>query len=154
MISNTLLKVSCLLAAVFIFSPSYIEASCNTCSPHGIACINETSYHLCFENKANTNQVITCPGNKVCSSTKLRCVEKGSGSPACEPNKGCGDCRIGELFACTSRTTFAQCHDGKLTTFTGVCPEGFVCETREGGEICKNECDRPNKLECDRESPL
>lgn len=71
---------------------------------------------------------------------------------SCTPNKGCGVCKENKLFACTSRTTFVQCNGEELTDITGVCPEGLVCDS-ESGEICKDECNRPQELECDREAP-
>ncbi|XP_065361093.1 uncharacterized protein LOC135954787 [Calliphora vicina] len=152
MTQNTLLTLSFLLAAAFILAPSHIEAKCNLCSDYGIACINETSFNLCFGGKQDTSKVYDCPADRLCSATSLKCIEASSGGKAaCEPNKGCGVCDGDKIFACTSRTTFAQCNGEELTEITGVCPKGLTCNS-EGSEICVDECNRPNVFECDREA--
>ncbi|XP_037820589.1 uncharacterized protein LOC119609758 [Lucilia sericata] len=155
MAQSTLLKLSFLLAAAFILAPTYTKAKCNLCTDYGIACVNETAFNMCFGGKPDTSNVYSCPPGKVCSATSLKCANvSGSAQPACEPNKGCGICDGFKLFACTSRTTFAQCNPDKTLSQKNInCPKGLTCST-QSIEICVNECERPTTSECDRETPL
>ncbi|KNC33109.1 hypothetical protein FF38_04689 [Lucilia cuprina] len=148
---STLLTLSFLLAAVFILTPTYTEAKCNLCSDYGIACVNETAFNFCINGKPDTSNVYNCPSGKICSATGLKCA--ANARPACEPNKGCGICDGVKLFACTSRTTFAQCNGPILSGKNINCPKGLTCST-QSTEICVNACDRPTTYECDRETPL
>lgn len=143
-----------LLAVSFILIPSRIDAKCNLCSEYGIACINETSFHLCYGDKPDTSSDFNCPSESLCSASSLKCVSAESGGkPACEPNVGCGVCGGDKMFACTSRTTFAQCNGTKLTQINGQCPKGLICHS-QGSEICVDECNKPAVLECDRDTPM
>ena len=136
-----------------ILVPTITEAKCNTCNPNGIACINETAFNLCFNEKADTTNEFNCPEGNVCSQTQFKCVKKGDGPAACDPNQGCAVCDGIKMFACTSRTTFAQCNGDVITRNSGKCPEGFVCDSNSK-EICVNECNMPAQIECDRAEPL
>lgn len=143
----------CFAVFALMLVPSLIEAKCNTCSTYGVACINETAFNLCFNEKPDTANEFSCPEGTVCSQTQFKCIPKGDGPAACNPNQGCAECDGIKMFACTSRTTFAQCNGQEITTNSGKCPEGFICDSNSM-EICVDECNTPEQIECDRDTPL
>lgn len=128
-----------------------VQGKCNYCGDNDIACVNRTSFKLCFDGE-KSEEIYTCPEGMACVGLNTKCAkDDGNVPPECDQDtSGCDICNDSKLFTCTSRTTFAQCDGTTITTTTGKCPEGFVCDTRSN-MACVNECNAPEQIECDRE---
>lgn len=144
---------SLILSVGLILAAYQIEAKCDACGTNGIACVNETSFHMCYDGNQDKSEILTCPSNKICVRSSMKCVDPGMGlTPDCIPDRTCSYCDGSKLFTCTSRTTYAMCNGDQLTDFKGVCPPKLVCDS-SSSEICVTECKLTNnQIECDRES--
>lgn len=135
----------------FVLIVQQTDAKCDTCGTNGIACINETSFHICYGSNPDTKSVMTCPTGNICVRSSVKCAEKGMGpQPDCVREKSCGTCDGSKLFTCTSRKTYAMCNGTEVTDNGGVCPRNLICNS-SGSQICVTECDLNGPIECDRD---
>ncbi|XP_054735770.1 uncharacterized protein LOC129242892 [Anastrepha obliqua] len=138
-----------LIIAIAALLVDQSTASCGVCGTNGIACISETDFYICSNGTPNTSKVQTCPNNGTCTALLGKCFE-ATNAPADCTTVTCGCTVDSGTFACTSRTTFAQCN-GNETVATGTCPTGLICSTK-GGEICKDACILEGVIECDKDA--
>ncbi|XP_037947665.1 uncharacterized protein LOC119679376, partial [Teleopsis dalmanni] len=111
----------------------YIEAECDVCQRNRVACINSTSYYLCFEdNFPNTEVLYHCKDGFDCTNLNAICVQSNvQRPPSCDDSAQCGLCSAHRnyVFACQSRTTFQMCYGAaRPTSPIGYCPDGYVCD--------------------------
>ncbi|XP_061395558.1 uncharacterized protein LOC133331177 [Musca vetustissima] len=141
-----------MVVLAFVLIAQQIDAKCDTCGSNGIACINETSFHMCYGSLPDTSSVLTCPEGRICVRNGLKCVVPGTGAePDCIREKSCGECDGSKLFTCTSRRTYAMCNGTKIVeNGGGVCPKNLICNS-SGREMCVTECDLNGAIECDRD---
>ncbi|KAH8373684.1 hypothetical protein KR093_003284, partial [Drosophila rubida] len=108
-----------------------VNSECNACqASNDVACINQTSYQLCFGGtKPHTDQTFTCPDGLVCSEMPNICFQRSDTPASCGDTSSCGLCNQNKVFACTSRNTFAFCYGAPTpSTQNGTCPEGRFCD--------------------------
>lgn len=74
--------------------------------------------------------------------------------PACGDTSMCSRCDDGQLFACTSRTTFAYCSNGDAQGASVPCPDQYFCSVAgaKDGTPCTIACEPDPSDTCDRES--
>ncbi|XP_053955726.1 uncharacterized protein LOC128861550 isoform X2 [Anastrepha ludens] len=103
---------------------------CNVCQSNTAACINETSFHLCYGGTVPiTEQTFHCDDGLVCSDQPNICFQSGGATASCGDTSSCGLCNENNVFACTSRNTFAFCFGAtQPTNVNGTCPTGRVCD--------------------------
>ncbi|KAM7358927.1 uncharacterized protein ACRADG_003714 [Cochliomyia hominivorax] len=111
---------------------NYTSAECNVCQSNQAACVNSTSFYLCFgDKKPNTNILYHCKDGFDCTDLSAICVQTSSQRPpSCGDTSLCGMCAAHRnfLFACLSRTTFQMCYGAiRPTGQIGYCPPGYVC---------------------------
>ncbi|SPP76207.1 Hypothetical predicted protein [Drosophila guanche] len=114
-----------------------IWSTCDVCQSNGAACINQTSYNLCFGGSSpNTAQTFTCTDGLVCTDQPIICFQRSETPASCGDTDSCGQCAPNYTFACTSRSTFAFCFGAtKPTNVTGSCPTDYFCDASTQ-EIC------------------
>ncbi|XP_062134594.1 uncharacterized protein LOC133844551 [Drosophila sulfurigaster albostrigata] len=115
-----------------------VNSVCNECQPlNDAACINETSFHLCFGSSTpNTDQTFTCPDGLVCSQQPNICFQRSETPASCGDTDSCGLCNSDYVFACTSLTTFSLCYGATTpSTTNGTCPDGRFCDA-SSSNIC------------------
>ncbi|XP_030373076.1 uncharacterized protein LOC115623039 [Scaptodrosophila lebanonensis] len=107
-------------------------ADCNVCQSNGAACINSTSYYMCFGGiTPNQEQLYHCLDGFECTDLRAICVQKNAQRPpSCGNTALCGQCSAHRnyLFACLSRGIFQMCYGSSQPAGKfGYCPTGFVC---------------------------
>ncbi|XP_011179812.1 uncharacterized protein LOC105210501 [Zeugodacus cucurbitae] len=147
---NTQIAISLLLIATVGLWVQPTTATCGVCGTNGIACISESEFYICFNNQPDKSTKHACPDGGTCTSLMMKCSDAAN-APADCPALTCGCTVDSGMFACTSRTTFAQCNDDEVVT-RGTCPTGLVCAAQRGGEICVDECLLDGKIDCDSEA--
>lgn len=89
---------------------------------------NISIYRL--ENVPNTEQLFTCPDGMVCTNLPNICFQRNLLPASCGDTSSCGICNSNQVFACTSRTTFAFCFGAPIPSDTvGTCPVGTTCDS-------------------------
>ncbi|XP_013111479.2 uncharacterized protein LOC106089997 [Stomoxys calcitrans] len=146
--------------SVFIWQVSYVilkhshyaAAECNVCQSNQAACINTTSYYLCFGGDTPVmDELYHCQNGFDCTDLNAICVQSSSQRrPSCGDTSLCGLCSAhrNHVFACMSRTTFRMCY-GALRPIgpTGYCPEGYVCDAKSN-TVCVPQ-NLANEVTCD-----
>ncbi|XP_017848476.1 uncharacterized protein LOC108603837 [Drosophila busckii] len=116
-----------LLSGLFLAT----KGACNVCQPHNdAACLNQTAYQLCFgSGQPSAAQTFVCPDGLVCSDKPTVCFQRSEIPASCGDTDSCGICNLNNVFACTSRTTFAFCFGATTpTTVNGTCPVDKFCD--------------------------
>ncbi|KAH8336058.1 hypothetical protein KR067_013520, partial [Drosophila pandora] len=143
------------VAAAFLVAQSWSE--CNVCQNNQVACINSSSFYLCFgDGTPHTDQLYHCLDGFDCTNLSAICVQKSSQRPpSCGDTSKCGQCSasVNYLFACQSRGIFQMCYGatrpmGKF----GYCPTGTVCDATSNA-ICVPEVANQN-VTCDLNDDL
>uniref|UniRef100_A0A1I8NW72 Uncharacterized protein n=1 Tax=Stomoxys calcitrans TaxID=35570 RepID=A0A1I8NW72_STOCA len=131
-----------------------VLAVCNECQDNHVACVNETSYYMCFgEGIPNTKQLFTCPDGMVCTYLPTICFQRSTLPASCGDTSSCGVCNANQVFACTSRTTFAFCFGATIPSdVVGNCPKGTICDA-SSPNFCVDEL-MPNSIVCDQIEPV
>ncbi|XP_061395607.1 uncharacterized protein LOC133331222 [Musca vetustissima] len=131
-----------------------VAAVCNECQENNVACVNETSYHFCFgANIPNTEQLFTCPDGLVCTHLPNICFQRNTLPASCGDTSSCGICNSNQVFACTSRTTFAFCFGATIPSdVVGSCPTGMICDA-SSSDFCVREL-KPTSIVCDLTEPI
>uniref|UniRef100_A0A1L8EIK8 Putative secreted protein n=1 Tax=Haematobia irritans TaxID=7368 RepID=A0A1L8EIK8_HAEIR len=130
----------------------YATAECNVCQSNQAACINTTSYYLCFGgNIPNMHELYHCKDGFDCTDLNAICVQSSSQRrPSCGDISLCGQCSAhrNHVFACLSRTTFQMCY-GAIRPIgqIGYCPQGYVCDAKSDA-VCVLE-DLVDEVTCD-----
>ncbi|XP_017474252.1 PREDICTED: uncharacterized protein LOC108364890, partial [Rhagoletis zephyria] len=116
--------------AIFIIILRVTSQGCNVCQSNSAACINETSFYLCYGGTLPyTNQIYNCADGLVCSDQPNICFQSNGAAASCGDTSSCGLCNANQVFACTSRTTFAFCFGAtRPTDVNGTCPTGWLCD--------------------------
>ncbi|XP_049313862.1 uncharacterized protein LOC105223594 [Bactrocera dorsalis] len=109
------------------------SAACNVCQDNQVACINSTSFYLCFgDSNPNMDVLYHCKEGFECTEYNAICLQaSATRAPSCGSTSLCGQCtaQANALFACLSRTTFQMCYGAVHPTGqVGYCPSGFVCD--------------------------
>ncbi|XP_054734441.1 uncharacterized protein LOC129241915 [Anastrepha obliqua] len=154
---------------------------CNVCQSNTAACINETSFHLCYgvwpadeqqyslqwgaldlpaRFRSNplgtvpiTDQTFHCDDGLVCSDQPNICFQSGGATASCGDTSSCGLCNENNVFACTSRNTFAFCFGAtKPTNVNGTCPTGRVCDASTQ-DICVLQAQNTSII-CNLDQPI
>ncbi|KAL7739496.1 hypothetical protein ACLKA6_003941 [Drosophila palustris] len=115
-----------------------VSGKCNECqATNDVACINQTSYHLCFgQSTPNTAQTFTCPEGLVCTEQPNICFQRTEIPSSCGDTSSCGLCNENKVFACTSLHTFSFCYGGPTpSAVNGTCPSGRFCDA-SSANIC------------------
>ncbi|XP_065361534.1 uncharacterized protein LOC135955152 [Calliphora vicina] len=130
-----------------------VNAACNVCQENNVACVNLTSYHMCFGGtKPNTEQLFSCPEGLVCTNLPNICFQRSTLPASCGDTSSCGKCNSNQVFACTTRTTFAFCFGSTIPSeVVGSCPGGKICDA-SSADFCVDEL-TPNSIVCDLEQP-
>ncbi|XP_034481977.1 uncharacterized protein LOC117787540 [Drosophila innubila] len=120
-----LLSLSCLVNWTF--------SDCNVCQPNQAACINSTSYYMCFgDDTPYTDHIYNCLAGFQCSDYPSICIQKNAQRPpSCGDTSKCGHCSAHRnyKFACHSRGIFQLCYGASQPTGSyGKCPAGTVCD--------------------------
>ncbi|XP_067646514.1 uncharacterized protein [Eurosta solidaginis] len=128
------------------------KAACNVCQDNQVACVNSTSFYLCFgESTPYTDVLYHCKDGFECTEFNAICLQaSATRPPSCGSTSLCGQCTAhrNALFACMSRTTFQMCYGGvRPTGQLGYCPTGFVCDATSDA-ICVSAAG-PNTVACD-----
>ncbi|XP_050335218.1 uncharacterized protein LOC126762485 [Bactrocera neohumeralis] len=144
------------LQALFILSISvwYVSGqACNVCQSNSAACINETSFYLCYGGTVPIkDQMFHCADGLICSNLPNICFQSNGASASCGDTSSCGLCNENQVFACTSRNTFAFCFGAtKPTDVTGSCPTGRICDASTQN-ICVTEV-QSTSIICNLDSP-
>ncbi|XP_013116903.1 uncharacterized protein LOC106094246 [Stomoxys calcitrans] len=131
------------------------NAKCDECGPNSVACISNSSFHLCYDKIPDTSQTFSCVSGAICTQLSMVCIAAESGvEPDCLPKTACSKCDENQLFTCTSSTTYARCIDGQVQSVSYKCPRHLFCDTRTS-EICVDECHLDLGMpECDLDEPL
>ncbi|KAH8364251.1 hypothetical protein KR084_004875 [Drosophila pseudotakahashii] len=142
------------LVVVFLaFMVVQTLSDCNVCQSNQVACINSTSFYLCFGGKLKAkpselnykhhvnhpsdgtphrDQLYHCLEGFDCTNLTAICVQKSSQRPpSCGDTTQCGQCNANRnyLFACQSRGIFQMCYGATRPTGKfGYCPSGTVCD--------------------------
>ncbi|EDW40770.1 GM25094 [Drosophila sechellia] len=127
-------------------------SDCNVCQSNQVACINSTSFYLCFgDGTPHRDQVYHCLEGFDCTNLTAICVQKSSQRPpSCGDTSQCGQCNANRnyLFACQSRGIFQMCYGATRPTGKfGYCPTGTVCDA-SSTSICVPEVEGQT-LTCD-----
>ncbi|ALC44880.1 CG14958, partial [Drosophila busckii] len=115
-------------------------AACNVCQSNQVACMNSTSFYLCFgEGTPNTDNLYSCLAGFQCSDRAAICIQKNAQvPPSCGDTSKCGQCSAHRnfKFACHSRGIFQMCVGAAQPTGVyGECPSGKVCDANSD-EVC------------------
>ncbi|XP_020714560.1 uncharacterized protein LOC101457555 [Ceratitis capitata] len=132
------------------------SAECNVCQTNQVACINSTSFYLCFgDTSPNMDVLYHCKEGFECTEFNAICLQaSATRPPSCGSTSLCGQCtaQANALFACLSRTTFQMCYGGLHPTGqVGYCPSGFVCDATSDA-ICVNAATQ-STITCDVVDP-
>ncbi|XP_061395560.1 uncharacterized protein LOC133331179 [Musca vetustissima] len=125
---------------LLLLHSNYAAGECNVCQSNQAACINSTSFYLCFgDDVPNTETLYHCKEGFDCTDLNAICVQSSSQRrPSCGDTSLCGMCSAhrNHLFACLSRTTFQMCY-GAIRPIgqIGYCPQGLVCDANSDA-IC------------------
>ncbi|KAH8239947.1 hypothetical protein KR032_009645, partial [Drosophila birchii] len=108
-------------------------SDCNVCQSNKVACINSTSFYLCFgDSTPHRDQLYHCLDGFDCTNLTAICTQKSSQRPpSCGDTSKCGQCSANSnyLFACQSRGIFQMCYGATRPTGKfGYCPSGKVCD--------------------------
>ncbi|KAH8286221.1 hypothetical protein KR054_004838, partial [Drosophila jambulina] len=127
-------------------------SDCNVCQSNKVACINSTSFYLCFgDSTPHRDQLYHCLDGFDCTNLTAICVQKSSQRPpSCGDTSKCGQCSANSnyLFACQSRSIFQMCYGATRPTGKfGYCPTGKVCDASSTA-ICVPEGESPT-ITCD-----
>ncbi|XP_011179816.1 uncharacterized protein LOC105210504 [Zeugodacus cucurbitae] len=147
-----LLFFSLQVAICIYLSIDSTTAVCNVCQDNQVACINSTSFYLCFgDNNPNMDVLYHCKEGFECTEFNAICLQaSATRAPSCGSTSLCRQCTAqrNALFACLSRTTFQMCY-GALhpTGQVGICPSGFVCDATSDA-ICVSAAG-PHTVTCD-----
>ncbi|EDW02857.1 uncharacterized protein LOC6562277 [Drosophila grimshawi] len=122
-----------IVVAALIWQLDIVQSNCDVCQANDAACVNQTSYKLCFgKNIPNNDQIFTCPDGLVCTDKAQICFQRSEVPASCGDNDSCGLCNESKTFACTSRNTFSFCFGAtKPTTVNGTCPAGRFCDASD-----------------------
>ncbi|EDW11760.1 uncharacterized protein LOC6576327 [Drosophila mojavensis] len=135
--------------AVFGWQLQLANSSCNLCqASNDVACINQTAYRMCFGRETpSQDQIFNCPDGLVCTDKPQICFQRSETPASCGDTDSCGRCNANNVFACTSRTTFAFCFGATTpTTVNGTCPVGRFCDASTA-DICVAK-PTPNSIIC------
>ncbi|XP_053955348.1 uncharacterized protein LOC128861321 [Anastrepha ludens] len=151
-------RLSVILQVIFclcLFIDS-TSAACNVCQTNQVACINSTSFYLCFgESDPNMDTLYHCKEGFECTEYTAICLQaSATRAPSCGSTSLCGQCtaQSNALFACMSRSTFQMCYGGLHPTGQlGYCPSGFVCDATSDA-VCVSEAASPT-VTCDVVDP-
>ncbi|SPP77361.1 uncharacterized protein LOC117579279 [Drosophila guanche] len=130
-----------ILVALFVaFLVGQTISECNVCQSNKVACINSTSFYLCFgDGMPHTDQLYHCLDGFQCSNLTAICTQKSNQRPpSCGDTSQCGQCSAHRnyLFACQSRGIFQMCYGASRPTGKfGYCPTGTVCDA-SSDSIC------------------
>ncbi|KAH8307172.1 hypothetical protein KR044_006399 [Drosophila immigrans] len=129
-------------------------SDCNVCQSNQVACINSTSYYLCFGGKYSylkcfkiyddpyTDYIYTCLAGFQCSDAAAICIQKNAQTPpSCGDTSQCGHCSAHRnyKFACHSKGIFQMCYGASQPTGPyGTCPTGTVCDASSDA-VCVQE---------------
>ncbi|XP_073841355.1 uncharacterized protein [Musca autumnalis] len=133
----------CSFLLLLLLHFNYATAECNVCQSNQAACINSTSFYLCFgDDVPNMETLYHCKDGFDCTDLNAICVQSSSQRrPSCGDTSLCGMCSAhrNHLFACLSRTTFQMCY-GAIRPIgqIGYCPQGLVCDANSDA-ICVSE---------------
>ncbi|XP_030572682.1 uncharacterized protein LOC115771222 [Drosophila novamexicana] len=110
-----------------------ILADCNVCQTNQVACINSTSFYLCFgDGTPHTDHIYSCLEGTVCTDRTAICLQASAQRPpSCGDTSKCGQCSANRnyKFACQSRRLFQMCYGATQPTGAlGTCPAGYVCD--------------------------
>lgn len=76
-----------------------------------------------------TDQIFHCADGLICSDQPNICFQSNGATVSCGDTSSCGLCNENQVFACTSRNTFAFCFGAtRPTDVTGQCPTGRLCD--------------------------
>eukprot|EP00099_Drosophila_melanogaster_P001880 NP_001097553.2 uncharacterized protein Dmel_CG34427 [Drosophila melanogaster] len=122
-----------LVMVVLAFMVAQTVSDCNVCQSNQVACINSTSFYLCFgDGTPHRDQLYHCLEGFDCTNLTAICVQKSSQRPpSCGDTSQCGQCSANRnyLFACQSRGIFQMCYGATRPTGQfGYCPTGTVCD--------------------------
>ncbi|XP_017071780.2 protein SLG1 [Drosophila eugracilis] len=122
------------------FMVAQTVSDCNVCQSNQVACINSTSFYLCFgDGTPHRDQLYHCLEGFDCTNLTAICVQKSSQRPpSCGDTSQCGQCNanVNYLFACQSRGIFQMCYGATRPTGKfGYCPSGTVCDASSNA-IC------------------
>ncbi|XP_075160479.1 uncharacterized protein LOC142233439 [Haematobia irritans] len=131
----------------------FAGAVCNECQENHVACVNQTSYYMCFgESIPNTSQLFTCPEGLVCTNLPTICFQRNTLPASCGDTSSCDICNSNQVFACTSRTTFSFCYGATTPSdVTGNCPLNTTCDA-SSPNFCVYEL-KATSIVCDRVDP-
>ncbi|XP_058987803.1 uncharacterized protein LOC101894255 isoform X1 [Musca domestica] len=141
-----------ILCSLLLMYSNYAAGECNVCQANQAACINSTSFYLCFgDDVPNMETLYHCKEGFDCTDLNAICVQSSSQRrPSCGDTSLCGMCSAhrNHLFACLSRTTFQMCY-GAIRPIgqIGYCPQGLVCDANSDA-ICVLE-DLVESVTCD-----
>ncbi|XP_017862115.1 PREDICTED: uncharacterized protein LOC108613271 [Drosophila arizonae] len=121
------------LALCFVCLVGHVVTDCNVCQTNQAACINSTSFYLCFgDGMPHTDRIYNCLEGTVCTARTAICVQKNAQwPPSCGDTSKCGQCSAhrNHKFACQSRGTFQMCYGAtRPTGALGFCPPGYACD--------------------------
>ncbi|KAM8709008.1 hypothetical protein ACLKA7_015904 [Drosophila subpalustris] len=124
-------QIAGLLALSYLVSLSLSD--CNVCQTNQAACINSTSYYLCFgDGTPHTDNIFHCLAGFQCSDSTAICIQKNAQRPpSCGDTSKCGLCSAHRnyKFACHARGIFQMCYGASQPTGPyGMCPTGTVCD--------------------------
>ncbi|XP_023160929.2 uncharacterized protein LOC111592761 [Drosophila hydei] len=133
-------KVFSCFKLVLVCLLGHVVADCNVCQTNQAACINSTSFYLCFgDGTPHTDNIYSCLDGTVCTARTAICVQKNALWPAsCGDTSKCGQCSAhrNHKFACLSRHTFRMCYGAAQPTGPiGICPAGNACDA-ESDVVC------------------
>ncbi|KAH8380137.1 hypothetical protein KR009_009132 [Drosophila setifemur] len=161
---------------VVLLAPVFVDASCGRCYDDRHACISETQFYLCEDGKfmriyqlilidlinnsllgvPDTSFAFTCPSDTpICADLGDICFgDSPSITRGCGDTAKCGLCSEGEVFACTSRTSFGLCRDGVVSSDNMNCTSGNICSAEaaaSGIDPCVSRCSVDESDICDLE---
>lgn len=94
----------------------------------------------------HTDQLFTCPDGLVCTNLPNICFQRSTLPASCGDTSSCGKCNSNQVFACTSRTTFAFCFGATIPSETvGSCPLGKICDA-SSSDFCVDQLQANNIL--------
>ncbi|XP_002027547.2 uncharacterized protein LOC6602502 [Drosophila persimilis] len=129
--NNSFIPILAVLFLAFLVGQTVSE--CNVCQSNKVACINSTSFYLCFgDGTPHTDQLYHCLEGFDCTNLTAICTQKSNQRPpSCGDTSQCGQCSAHRnfLFACLSRGIFQMCYGAVSPTGKfGYCPTGMVCD--------------------------
>lgn len=90
----------------------------------------------------------------ICTAFGQMCMANITGvTPACGDTSQCSRCSEGQIFTCTSRTSFAYCSDGEAQGSGIFCPPDYFCSVYGAavGSPCALVCEPALGDICDRD---